>query len=60
MALPPAAIVPRLQVRSGPAPIGAQLPCDGLTVPWLKTAGQPRVTPTVVASDGPPLVTVTV
>ncbi len=57
MTEPPAGIVPSAQLKSGPAPIGAQLPCDGLSAPWLKPLGQTALNPTVVASDGPALVT---
>ena len=60
MAEPPAAIVPSAQLTSGPAPIGAQLPCDGLSTPWLKPAGQVTVRLAPVAADGPPLATVIV
>src|SRR5438128_2383484 len=57
VALPPAAIVPRSQLKSGPAPIGPQDPWLGLIEPWLKPVGQPSPTVTLVASDGPPLET---
>ena len=60
VAEPPAGIVPSAQPKSGPAPIGEQLPWLGLIVPWLKPVGQTTLNPTDVASDGPALVTVIV
>src|SRR5262245_22097991 len=36
------------------------VPCDGVTVPWLKPAGQVSVRLTPVAADGPAFATVIV
>jgi hypothetical protein len=54
---PPFAIVPSEQLKLGDP---LQLPCDGVTAPRLKPAGQVSVTPTPVASDGPAFATVIV
>jgi len=51
------AIVPRLQVKLGPA---AQAPCDGVTVPWVNPVGHVSVTSVFGAGLGPLLVTVIV
>jgi hypothetical protein len=50
--------VPRLQLKSGPAPTRLHEPWDGLIVPWLKPTGQAAVRVTPVASDGPALLIV--
>src|SRR5262249_12978574 len=60
VALPPAAIVPRSQVKSEPTPVGVQVPCDGVIVPWVKPLGQVSLSVVPVASDGPALLTVIV
>ena len=57
VALPPAGIVPSEQVKFVAA---SQEPCDGLTVPCAKPAGQTSATETSRASDGPVFVTVIV
>ena len=57
VALPPAAIVPRLQ-ESGFALL--QVPCDGVAETNVSPAGSVSVTTTFVAGDGPAFVTVIV
>jgi hypothetical protein len=54
VALPPAAIVPRVQVKLG---LPLQVPWDGVTVPRVKPAGHVSVTVAASASDGPLLLT---
>jgi hypothetical protein len=56
VALPPTAIVPRLQVKTGPP---VQVPWLGVTAPAVKPGGKVSVSLTPVAADGPALVTVT-
>src|SRR3954451_12737019 len=56
VARPPTAIVPRLQVKTGPP---VQVPWLGVTAPAVKPGGNVSVSLTAVAADGPALVTVT-
>src|SRR5258705_471485 len=57
VAEPPAMSVPRLQVTVGPA---VHVPCDGVAETKVVFAGSGSETETVLASDGPLLVTVSV
>src|SRR5712664_3277888 len=57
VAEPPAASVPRLQMKSPTGGAGAQLPWVVVVAPRVKPAGQVSVRVTLCASEGPRLLT---